>query len=417
MLILQYFHYTRKDKQLHRNGTGATGSRYRHRHPHQHQHYQHQYHSHSQPQSQRASAFIAGSQQQLQQQQHQSHDASDNDPIRPARSGSGSQDTGRYTRPAIEGRSNTMTTSMIGGGLTQVTSSIIRTQSASKVRDIGHSPRIVAHTPKLHSDQKYAHQSDPRSSNPSDSSDAEDGTAAAEMYESMQSKMSDKSTSTIGSLRRGRSAVRSQQHRPRQELQTPSHPALGEQQVAVEVPRDDRQQHRQISGSRQRQSTDTREPSVPSRVRSVVFLSLWTFCGLAGLWSRSVTPTMSSYSDSTGTSQPEIWTRSLSQVNTIEHHISLPRDLADGAPPPIDYSLVIGRVSAWICVCFYLTSRMPQICKPCLTTLAVIDRHTDLLTPINILTGKNFQRRSVEVRTPQSLVIVHETIADFILLP
>lgn len=46
--------------------------------------------------------------------------------------------------------------------------------------------------------------------------------------------------------------------------------------------------------------------------------------------------------------------------------------LDDGlSPAPIDYSLLTGRVAAWMCVCFYLTSRMPQI-------------------------WKNFRRRSVE---------------------
>ncbi|KAL7006083.1 hypothetical protein EMMF5_004421 [Cystobasidiomycetes sp. EMM_F5] len=150
-------------------------------------------------------------------------------------------------------------------------------------------------------------------------------------------------------------------------------------------------QLRESAGPEMRQSAFSRDrgPSrsrhSTSRARNAVFLSIWVFFSfnhLSSYRSSSIT----SPSLSTPTSQQALawsaWTPSgqYSHTAPIDASATLYKRTVDlqSSPlpdipqtPTVNIRRLIGRLSAWICVVFYLTSRMPQI-------------------------WKNFRRRSVE---------------------
>lgn len=177
-------------------------------------------------------------------------------------------------------------------------------------------------------------------------SDSEEIDGLPDMAESTLSQKSDASSSTIGALQRGRSI-----YRPSTSASAPDVRAIGGDEAGAAGPN-----WRQLSGSRTRGVTGPpRERPSQSRTRSVVFLSIWTMVGLGGLCKRSTTAIPASIVEAA-------WKVNSTALETLDHPIaaSLQEALP---PPPIDYSLLVGRVAAWMCVCFYLTSRMPQICE------------------------------------------------------
>ncbi|CAD6587450.1 MAG: hypothetical protein CYPHOPRED_003917 [Cyphobasidiales sp. Tagirdzhanova-0007] len=213
----------------------------------------------------------------------------------------------------------------------------------------------------------------------------------SEMMESFTSDMSRKSASTTDNLPRGRKV-----HRSTTLQSVPlSVPLTDNISSAITLPR-----VQQSSMSRERAARIARIPS-QSRTRSVVFLSIWVFLGLTRIASFPNTSILSSVDTDTGeyispiawkatssplssSSQstlvfneyvkPHIHTLSLSSPSPMLAALSFGRrdDFPeDHVHPDLEYEKLAGRVSAWICAVFYLTSRMPQI-------------------------WKNFRRRSVE---------------------
>lgn len=180
-------------------------------------------------------------------------------------------------------------------------------------------------------------------------SDSDPDDLAPEMAESMLSKRSDASSSTIGALARGRSIFR-----PTTSASAPDVRAAGLDEVTGT-------NWRQLSGSRTRGAATVRDRPSQSRSRSVVFLSIWAFVSLGGLFKRSNYASPPMHSASVG---GLAW-----KMKVVKDAPSLAYAAAVGVldeglpPPPMDYSLLVGRIAAWMCVCFYLTSRMPQICR------------------------------------------------------
>lgn len=196
-----------------------------------------------------------------------------------------------------------------------------------------------------------------------------------EMIESFTSNASNRSSSTVGTARRGRRGGRSRG----EPGSTNALPNLAGSIVnAVE-------DMRESTWSRERLATTSRRrgPS-SSRTRSVVFLSIWTLVGLGRLLPYSASPRGSFGDLLIGHSRPSpiAWAAvptpstppfqqgsaqallesHLDSTPHLLHRRSVPSD-EPADPPPIDYKRVIGRISAWTCVVFYLTSRMPQIWK------------------------------------------------------
>jgi hypothetical protein len=180
-----------------------------------------------------------------------------------------------------------------------------------------------------------------------------------QMTESSTSSInSDGSTSTIAALTRGRSVFRNQ-------TTSASAPDIRTSSSADALDHHFRQAS---SGSRPRlAAVVSRDPSINSRTRSVVFLSIWTFVGLGQLFGRSLqySNTSASAPSSTTTTAAAAafaW-KARSAVDALA--LSPPGNGFEEPIPlvPIDYSRLVGRLAAWMCVCFYLTSRMPQICR------------------------------------------------------
>lgn len=173
-----------------------------------------------------------------------------------------------------------------------------------------------------------------------------------EMTESTLSKRSDASSSTIGAADRGRSNHRTATSTSAPTVLTPT--------------TDDGYEPvwRQLSGSRTRGLTANRDRSSQSRTRSVVFLSIWAFMGFGGLYTRNTQFISQNTPPSAFESAWKVRVpRSELVASTMAYATGI-STLEDGIPPPpMDYSLLVGRIAAWMCVCFYLTSRMPQICK------------------------------------------------------
>lgn len=213
-------------------------------------------------------------------------------------------------------------------------------------------------------------------------SDSEVQDGLPEMTDSILSQRSDASSSTIGALQRGRSIFR-----PPTSASAPDVRVLGQDETAGVS-------WRQMSGSRTRLPTSgSHSRPSQSRTRSVVFLSISAGLGLRGLYKRSATAMHS-------TGKDIAWKTTTShEINDFSLDLGTVRTSGEILPPPpIDYSLLVGRVAAWLCVCFYLTSRMPQICKSKLLTRS---SHASHLSDDPHNTGKNFRRRSVEVRFPR----------------
>lgn len=194
-------------------------------------------------------------------------------------------------------------------------------------------------------------------------SDNEEIDGLPEMAESTLSQKSDASSSTIGALQRGRSI-----YRPSTSASAPDVRTMGVDEAGAAGPN-----WRQLSGSRTRGVTGPpRERPSQSRTRSVVFLSIWTMVGLGGLYRRSTTAIPGSIVEAA-------WKVNSTALQIPDHPIAA--HLQEGMPPPsIDYSLLVGRVAAWMCVCFYLTSRMPQICESRRDAhhMHMLQTHTDL---------------------------------------
>lgn len=184
--------------------------------------------------------------------------------------------------------------------------------------------------------------------NSSTSDNEEDVDGLPDMAESTLSQGSNASSSTIGALQRGRSVFR-----PSVSASAPDIRAMGTEEAGVAGGAT----WRHASGSRTRGVTaPIRDRPSQSRTRSVVFLSVWTMIGLGGrFYKRSSAAISSSVAESA-------WKVDLASRELQDD--MLVKTMQEGMPPlPPDYSLLVGRAAAWMCVCFYLTSRMPQICK------------------------------------------------------
>lgn len=194
---------------------------------------------------------------------------------------------------------------------------------------------------------QYDRRSRSRSQSNSDSEEI-----PPEMTESILSKRSDASSSTIGALARGRSI-----YRPTTSASAPDIRVAGLEDV-------NETNWRQLSGSRTRGATGPRDRPSQSRTRSVVFLSIWAFIGIGQLYKRGSFPLPSkALNHSKGMAWKALISRNEHATSSVAS-VAAVTALDDGlSPHPIDYSLLVGRVAAWLCVCFYLTSRMPQICK------------------------------------------------------
>jgi len=194
-----------------------------------------------------------------------------------------------------------------------------------------------------------------------------DDNVPADMMESFTSNASNKSSSsTIGTVHRGRRSGRI----PTVGTAEPLPTLVGSVGDFVD-------DMRQPSWSRERLST-RRSPPSPSRTRSVVFLSIWTLFGLGRLLTSTgpgarsdvsisnpviISPVawQASSFDASGGTVEVTWDQTLELPLRIQSQKreKTPEDNPDF--PPLDYKRIIGRISAWMCVVFYLTSRMPQI--------------------------------------------------------
>lgn len=222
----------------------------------------------------------------------------------------------------------------------------------------------------------------------------------ADLRQSVQSLASQATTasqaSTISTLPRGRRREISATPR----ANTYPNPSLPRLDDLIASP-DSVPEMRQASISRQH----SRIRTSTSRSRSIVFLSIWTFVGVGryiGVPLSQVVAVNSLYHTSSparawvadpvghrlqdrallagpntvtdtdvyAATLPDVAVAGRDDLNKSANHPSHP-EFPEPEPQPIDYKRLIGRVSAWICVVFYLTSRMPQI-------------------------WKNFRRRSVE---------------------
>ena len=120
----------------------------------------------------------------------------------------------------------------------------------------------------------------------------------------------------------------------------------------------------------------------------MVFLSVWAFVGFARLGGFAPDALAPATRDAGHTNNAIAWLASSDLTATsvsargalrpLEVHVQDRRDLVridpahpepepeepPASPPPeTDMKRSIGRLSAWIAVIFYLTSRMPQICR------------------------------------------------------
>ena len=202
-----------------------------------------------------------------------------------------------------------------------------------------------------------------------------------EMRDSFHSEASKKSASTIGeSQQRGRKYSRMARSAPLPPLSALSAGESTSDQAAMRQTSLNRDSDRPIV-SRTRTSQ--------SRSRSVMFLSLWGFVGFVRYAAIPGATTLLSRRSEADLVPARAWKASIPDEIAIPHsaveseagHADLeyiaseakhpqppdspPIPDEPSIPPPskeVDMKRSIGRISAWIAVVFYLTSRMPQIC-------------------------------------------------------
>lgn len=345
ILIVQFWYYGRKH-------------RYRLRHAHHHPHHSHQA-------SRQGSQYLY---------QPASRSRPSHSRTRSARSGI------TYSRPG------SMAASFVGADGSRTPDHKVRSLSPYTLEDSQTLVRFQE-TPAAFPPESSTSRRDQYSRSRShSSSDSED--VPPEMSESITSKKSDASSSTIGALARGRSIYR------------PSTSASAPDVRAGVIDDGNGTIWRQLSGSRPRGVTGPRDRPSQSRTRSVVFLSIWAFIGLGGLYSRSSALMPRAASNKTSGAAWKV-TMPRGEVEAYASSYAAAATILDNGlpPPPIDYSLLVGRVAAWLCVCFYLTSRMPQICQ--YQDLGSVARKK--FANCRMYTGKNFRRQSVEVCPERSI--------------
>jgi hypothetical protein len=210
-----------------------------------------------------------------------------------------------------------------------------------------------------------------------------------EMRDSFHSDRSKKSVSTIGeSQRRGRNWSRMARSAPLPPLSAVSGGEAGHVTSGSTTPI-----MRQTSLSRDRdRPIVSRSRTSQSRSRSVMFLSVWgsaVFVRYAAMPGLSMLGTSLSSRSEPNPAPARAWRAAISDEalatsSSAPGHVDVVYAMTDAEakhpegphvpaipneppiPPPskeVDMRRSIGRISAWIAVVFYLTSRMPQICK------------------------------------------------------
>lgn len=242
----------------------------------------------------------------------------------------------------------------------------------------------------------------------------EDLAAPPDMMASVHSERSHASTSTLGTIRRGRN--------PRRTVTAQSAPLYALAASASERVISDAGLHQQQPDGRQpvpfvrdRSGSKMRAPSA-SRSRSVIFLSLFAFIGIGSLvpldrsFSHEPVSPVTALASNTAWRAPRLpepvhiardISHTVQDVNLATVVPYVPSKVQSTPKPgpvvhPVDYQRLIGRLSAWICVVFYLTSRMPQICGWLFPSRRLLQDVALTLFFYVPNPGKNFRRRSVE---------------------